>query len=144
MDVPPTQQPSYEPSKAPTSYAPSKQPTGGFPTMAPSQCHNAADAALGEFTCAQWLASDGVDCSSVEGACEDDGKRYCAHLMAILQIARELMEDVQSKRTFVMTEQPVEAPTVDPRGQAGDATRPLPWAHPTRRQYCRLRHSQPY
>ena len=63
---------------------------------------------------------------SVEGACEDDGKRYCAHLMAILQIARELMEDVQSKRPFVMTEQPVEAPTVDPRGQAGDATRPLP------------------
>ena len=81
---------------------------------------------------------------SDEGACEDDGKRYCAHLMAILQIARELMEDVQSKRTFVMTEQPVEAPTVDPRGQAGDATRPLPWAHPTRRQHCRLRHSQPY
>ena len=69
MDVTPTRQPSYEPSRAPTSLAPSKQPTGDFPTMAPSQCHNAADQALGEFTCAQWLASDGVDCSSVEGAC---------------------------------------------------------------------------
>ena len=53
--------------RAPTS-PPSKQPTGDFPTLAPSQCHNAADAAR-EFTCAQWLASDGVDCSSVEGAC---------------------------------------------------------------------------
>ena len=69
MDVTPTQQPSYEPSKAPSSYPPSLRPTGAFPTHSPTSCHNAADHALGEFTCAQWLASDGVDCSSVEGAC---------------------------------------------------------------------------
>ena len=70
---------------------------------------------------------------SDEGACEDDGKRYCAHLMAIFQIARELVEDVQSKRTVVMMEPAVEAPTVDPRGQTGVAPPPPLYAQPKRR-----------
>ena len=70
---------------------------------------------------------------SDEGACEDDGKRYCAMLMAILQLVRDLMEDVQSKRTVVMMEPAVEAPTVDPRGQTGVAPPPPLYAQPKRR-----------
>lgn len=71
MDVTdPTRAPSYAPSRRPTSDEPSPRPTGAFPTRAPTGCENAADKALGDYTCAQWLAADGVDCSSVEGACD--------------------------------------------------------------------------
>ena len=52
--------------------------------------------------------------------------------MAILQLARELMEDVQGQRSAEIMEQAVLAPTAEPRGQTGDAPPPPAAAQPKR------------
>ena len=58
---------SYEPSKRRHIIRTFTTTDRALPRI-PATSHNAADHALGEFT-APMLASDGVDCSSVEGAC---------------------------------------------------------------------------